>query len=314
MPMPCAFPLALTAILAGALALRAAAGQPEAPAPSPPARLEARADDDRSVSLRWERTVEPVGLAGYEVLLHDRAVSTKALEIRETGLEPGRTYCYVVRTVDARGERSAPSSPACARTPDLTPPSTPAAPSVALRTPTVAVLGWPSAEDDVGVVAYELLRDGRLVARTGPEERTAEDGDLRPDAEPCWTVRALDAAGNASAPSARTCLRTPAAGTPSAPGWLVAEEVPGQSVELRWDPSPSEGVVYVVYGAGRRRLGLTPRTSFTVPAIAVRAPRCFQVAAVDEAGRESPPSPEACVRADRTPAPVAGAAALLSRR
>lgn len=306
-----ALPLALAATLAGALAPRVAAAQPETL--RPPAKLEARADDDRSVSLRWERTIEPVGLAGYEVLLHDRTVSTKALEIREAGLEPGRTYCYAVRTVSAQGDRSPPSAPACVRTPDLTPPSPPGAPSVALRTPTVAVLEWPGAQDDVGVVAYALLRDGREVARTGPEERTAEDRDLPPDADRCWTVRALDAAGNASPPSTPACLRTPPAGTPTAPGWLLAEEGPGRSVELRWDPSPSENVIYAVYGAGHRRLGLTPRTRFAVPAIAVRAPRCFWVAAVDDTGRESPPSPEACLKADRSPTPVLGAAALLRR-
>lgn len=292
-------------VLLGALAA-AGAGAPRLPAAAPgeaaagepalraPERVEARAEDDRTVSVRWTPSQDAAGIAGYEVVLHGRTLATPRLEVTEGGLAPGRVYCYAVRALDRAGRRSPPAPLACATTPDLSPPSAPGDPRVALRGPTEALVSWGRAEDDVGVAAYELLRDGAPVARVAAAETHAVDAGLAPGAEACWTVRALDAAGNGSPLPPAVCATTPAPGTPAGPGALRASWGRDRDVELGWEPSPARDVVYAVYGPTGKRIGLTSRTRFTVAGFGARGPRCYRVAALDGDGRESPPSAQAC--------------------
>lgn len=80
---------------------------------------------------------------------------------------------------------------------DTTPPTAPGALGVKWVRKT-AVLSWTAASDNVGVVAYRVYRDGKLVATTT---------SLAYKDNPVWRlahtyeVRAVDAAGNASAPA-----------------------------------------------------------------------------------------------------------------
>ena len=70
--------------------------------------------------------------------------------------------------------------------------------ATARRFTTTVDLRWTSAMDNVGVVGYEIYRNGDLLTRVGPET-TYSDTSVAAGSTYTYEVRAVDAAGNASA-------------------------------------------------------------------------------------------------------------------
>ena len=92
--------------------------------------------------------------------------------------------------------------------PDLTPPSIPAGLGVSGETASELTLSWSASTDDTGVSNYVVYRDGVQVAT--PSGSTYTDTGLSPETSYTYTVRAIDAAGNESAPSPSVSTTTPA--------------------------------------------------------------------------------------------------------
>jgi uncharacterized protein YcfL len=65
-------------------------------------------------------------------------------------------------------------------------------------------------------------------------------------------------------------------------------------VRLAWEPSARAGVVYRVYWDDGRGIGSTRQTTFTAAGLRPGERHCYRVAAVDEEGRESPRTVDAC--------------------
>ncbi len=255
---------------------------------------EATAVSDRELAIRWSPSTDNVGIAGYEVEWHDGSVMVKGrTELVRKDLLPAHRYCFWVRATDPAGNKSEPTQ-ACATTPDLTPPTTPGSLAVAPRAPTQVVVVWDASQDDVGVVAYDILRGAEVVATVSRTWTTVTG--LAAEKEHCFSVRARDAAGNRSNPAGPLCATTPAPSTPPGPVNLrVDTGVAG--VRLRWEPSTQPGVVYAVYRDDDRRIGMTRAESYTLPGSAAGPRRCYRVAAVDGAGLESPKTLPACAPA-----------------
>jgi chitodextrinase len=272
---------------------------------TPPARVGevvAEATSDRTVAVQWAPARDNVGVAHYRVRRGGAAlpdVPGEATRLEDQGLSPATRYCYAVVAVDAAGNAAAPSQPACATTPDLVPPTVPPGVEAVARSASEVVVRWKSSTDDVGVAGYEVLRDGQVVARASGNQALIPG--LGPAAEWCHAVRAHDAAGNRSGPSALACARTAAEGSPTAPSGLAAHVTPQGELLLTWEPSPDPRVSYVVYwdarGKGERRAGATPTTSFKVFGKAAAERHCYRVSAVDADQRESPRTFSACGRA-----------------
>jgi chitodextrinase len=258
--------------------------------PSAPAPV-AMAVSDREIAIRWEAGVDNVGIAAYEVERHEGVVArSKDLEFSQKGLQPAKRYCFWVRATDPAGNKSD-RVQACATTPDLTPPSTPAKLAVAPRAATEVAAMWEAAQDDVGVAAYEILRGDEVVASV--TRTSAMLRNLAPQKEHCFAVRARDAAGNRSPAAGPFCVTTPDVATPSGPANLRAEVVP-TGIQLHWEASPSLGVVYAVYRDKDKRVGMTRQEEYTVSGALAGRADCYRVAAVDDAGRESPKTFPAC--------------------
>jgi YD repeat-containing protein len=103
---------------------------------------------------------------------------------------------------DAAGNTSAASTGATATTPAYVPPADTTAPSVpADLTATALVkridLTWTASTDDTAVAAYEISRDGTVIAVT--YSPAYSDLAVAEGTSHSYTVRALDGAGNASA-------------------------------------------------------------------------------------------------------------------
>ena len=92
---------------------------------------------------------------------------------------------------------------------DSVPPTTPTdLASVALDSHTIR-LTWGASTDNVGVVGYNIRRDGRNVASQRDGTTTFQDEQLEPGTTYTYQVRAFDAAGNESALSDPTAATTP---------------------------------------------------------------------------------------------------------
>jgi hypothetical protein len=100
--------------------------------------------------------------------------------------------------------------PAPPPVPDTQPPTAPAALTATALSPTAVALSWQASADNVGVALYRVLRGGSQVGTTAATSYS--DNGLSPSTPYVYTVVALDAAGNASPPSAPAQVTTPAAG------------------------------------------------------------------------------------------------------
>jgi chitodextrinase len=259
---------------------------PDLTPPTTPPGVEAVAASDRTADVSWRPSSDNVAVAGYEVLREGEVVArTEGSRVRVSGLGPAREACHAVRAVDRAGNRSPPSPAACTTPPDVTPPSVPASPLATAVTATQVALAWSAATDDVGVAAYEVLRGDSVVA-TG-SGLTGIDRGLQPSTEHCYRIRAVDAAGNRSEPSAAACVTTPEAGAPGAPSNLEASPAGPRSVTLRWDASRDANAVYAVHWEKGQRIGTTRFTTYRVDGLKAGVRRCFQIAAVDASGRSS---------------------------
>jgi chitodextrinase len=89
---------------------------------------------------------------------------------------------------------------------DITAPTEPTALSATSLSSTAIKPSWHSSADNVGVVGYNIYREGTfLESVTGT---TAWDTNLSPSSNHCYQVSAYDAAGNESSLSGQVCTMT----------------------------------------------------------------------------------------------------------
>jgi chitodextrinase len=175
--------------------------------PTGPASLSATPASSSSVQLSWPAATDNVGVAGYRVYRDGAQITqTGSLSYLDTGLAPQTTYAYQVRAYDAAGNVGPPAS-ASATTPaagDTVAPSAPTGLSAAVKKGRRVALSWNASSDNVGVVGYNVYRGGALIAQpTGTSY-----SDRPPRGTFTYVVRARDAAGNVSGPSASVTVTT----------------------------------------------------------------------------------------------------------
>src|SRR5256885_16293927 len=103
---------------------------------------------------------------------------------------------------------------------DTQAPTTPGQPVVDKLTPTSADLHWAPSTDNVGVVAYDLIKEGQVCGTVPGDQTSGTCTGLSPDFDFRLYIVARDAAGNPSAGSPKTQVHTPKAETepPTVPG------------------------------------------------------------------------------------------------
>jgi hypothetical protein len=199
------------AVALGAIACGGGASTPppDTTPPSTPGGLGATAVSSGQIDLSWNPSTDGGGIAGYGVYRDGGLVwIAMGTAFSDTGLAAATRHCYRVTARDQAANESAFSPEACATTfaPDTTPPG----PPPDLVTSTVSGsridLSWGAATDDVGVTGYRVKRDGAMVASTAA--RSWSDTGLLASVRYCYTVTAVDAAGNEGSPSAESCAET----------------------------------------------------------------------------------------------------------
>ncbi|MFI5526971.1 glycosyl hydrolase family 18 protein [Kitasatospora sp. NPDC051853] len=180
-------------------------GTPDVP-PGAPGKPVVTALTTRSAALSWAAaTPGDYPVASYEILNGTAVVGTSTgTSGTATGLTPATAYSLTVRAKDTRGNVG-PVSPAVQLTTtdpasDPVPPTAPTNLRATTVTSTAVTLAWNASTDNVGVVSYDVLRDGAVTQTvTGT---TATVGSLAPATSYTFTVRARDAVDNPSPLSA----------------------------------------------------------------------------------------------------------------
>ena len=177
--------------------------------------------------------------------------------------------------------------------PDTSPPSPPGNFGASPISSGRIDLGWTPSLDNVGVVAYDLFRDGEPLDSVPGSSASYSDTSVDAGTSYVYSIRARDAAGNLSTPSSANA--TAPATAPGAPTGLTANGSAGQ-VALSWTAPVSNGGAaitgYKVYrstssGAETLLTALGNVTTYTDSGVSNGTTYFYEVAAVNAAGTSS---------------------------
>jgi chitodextrinase/lysophospholipase L1-like esterase len=148
-------------------------------------------------------------------------------------------------------------------------------------------LGWDPSSDPSGVVAYDVYVGSSKIGTTSPGQMTYSRSGLAAHTGYTFSVQAVDAAANLSAP-ATTAVTTAAPSNlaPSVPGSLHVTDVSTTTVLLAWNASTDDkpGVTYRVYRNGVKLNILVTDTNFTDTGLTSGTGYSYVVRAVDSQG------------------------------
>ncbi len=155
-----------------------------------------------SVDLNWTASTDNIGVTNYEVYQNGISIANTGTttNFNVTGLSPSTMYNFMVTAADGAGNISGPGntvSITTAAAPDTEAPSAVSDLAAAGTTSTSTTLSWSASTDNVGVINYEVFRDGTSIGNTGTSTTLTVNG-LTPDTSYNFTVFAEDAAGNTS--------------------------------------------------------------------------------------------------------------------
>lgn len=184
--------------------------------------------------------------------------------------------------------------------PDTIAPTAPTNLTASNVTATSATISWSESSDNVGVIGYDIFRNGTLVGSSAATSFT--DTGLSASTTYSYTVKAKDAAGNVSAASSALSVTTLSASdtqAPTAPSNLTVTGKTSSSVSLSWSASDDNAGVtgYDVYANGIFVIS-SAVTSVTVTGLSPDTTYTFTVKARDAAGNYSAASNEVTVTTD----------------
>lgn len=175
--------------------------------PNAPINLAANATGMTSIDLNWNYGTGSNSPDEFEVYrstelngIYAMLARTAALTYTDnTGLIPGTTYYYKLKTVNENGSSDFSTVDSDQTFPDAIAPSVPSFLTLASKTYTNVAFTWTASTDNVGVTGYEILIDGVVTDTTASTSYMAMN--LNPGTLYNFTVKAFDASHNKSAPS-----------------------------------------------------------------------------------------------------------------
>lgn len=152
-----------------------------------------------TLDISWAKVADNVGVSQYKLYQDNQPVKTLSkdeVSYKATGLMPDTEHTFKLQAFDAAGNMSE-SDVLKARTAKDTIAPNPLENFHAENvTKNGMTLKWNKGTDNVGVVRYELSRDGKVINSTNQLE--FKDSGLTPDTNYKYTLKSYDAAGNVS--------------------------------------------------------------------------------------------------------------------
>ena len=159
-------------------------------------------------------------------------------------------------------------------------------------------LSWqPTAECNGPAASYRILRDGaQLTSITGTTYTDIGLTTTAPGSLLTYSVQALDAGGNASAPSTPVTALAPDVAAPTTPTGLTVTRK-AATRQLSWGASidNAAGIKYGVYRGGLLIEETTATSLVDTTAVRDGSRLEYQVVALDPTGNPSPPTPVAAI-------------------
>lgn len=182
-------------------------GAVDSVAPTAPTALTAGTATLSSVAFSWTASTDNVGVTAYDVYRNGTKVgSVTGTSYTDTGLAANTSYSYTVIARDAAANSSVASAALSAKTlADTAAPTVPASVAGSAITSSGFTVAWAAATDNVAVTAYDVQVGATVTRVTGLS--TAITG-LTANTAYAVSVRAVDAAGNASAYSTPVTVTT----------------------------------------------------------------------------------------------------------
>jgi chitinase len=176
--------------------------------PSVPSNL-SWGNDGMTVTLSWGASTDDTGVAGYDLYFGSFFLGTfQETSVSLIGFKSGTPYNFTVKARDAAGNVSAASNQTTVLLTfdDTIPPSAPSNLKTTSVTSSSVSLSWTASTDNVGVVVYQVYRDG-MVASTVTAPKATLSG-LSMGTSYTFAVTAIDAAGNVSPQSSQLTVMT----------------------------------------------------------------------------------------------------------
>jgi chitodextrinase len=269
--------------------------------PSAPTGLTAVLVTGPVASLAWTASTDNVGVTGYVVFRNGvqiASVGPSPTTYTDSPLPGAGTFTYTVKATDAAGNMSAASNSRAVSIADVTPPTAPNDLAASPLAATQIGLTWTASTDDVGIARYLVYRGASQVGTVNAPVTTYTDTSAAPTTTYTYTVKAVDAAGNVSAPSAEASATTPADTTaPTVPAGVTATIKNSSSVLVSWSASTDDvGVTgYTVKRDGNVIATTGVVTSYTDNTATGGIAYIYTLAASDAAGNTSAASAAANV-------------------
>jgi Purple acid Phosphatase, N-terminal domain/Calcineurin-like phosphoesterase/Fibronectin type III domain len=172
---------------------------------------------------------------------------------------------------------------------DTTVPSAPGSLTATKTSSTKVTLNWTAASDNVGVYAYDVYRDGALVATVPSTVLKYADSGLVAGSTHTWRVDARDLAANVASASVSNGS-PPDTTPPTAPGAPTATNVTSSSVTLSWTAATDNVAVtgYDITRGGTVVGTVTgSATTYTDPAVSPSTTYSYAIVAKDAAGNST---------------------------
>ncbi|OLB80020.1 MAG: hypothetical protein AUI14_08505 [Actinobacteria bacterium 13_2_20CM_2_71_6] len=181
--------------------------------PTAAASLRVTGTTPSSVSLAWDPASDNIGIRAYAVYVNGARtmlVGPQPQSATVTGLTPDTGYTLTVVALDRAYNPSPPSNTVTARTRtgEGSPPTAPGNPRVTDVSPPCVTLAWDPSTDNVGVVGYDVTRNGDPIATV--TATTVTSCGLVGNQQYDFRIVARDAAGNLS-PSTAIGVTIPSA-------------------------------------------------------------------------------------------------------
>ena len=256
--------------------------------PTTPSDLVGTIRPDGDIDLTWTASTDNIAVTEY-IVFRNGVEITRSTDPSALATDPeiGDNW-YQVRAIDAAGNESfkTPSTKITVVGPDTTKPTTPADLAGTIGATGDVTLTWTASTDDVGVVEYDVLRNGVLIDTVSAATVTVISP---PAGNNFFQVQARDAAGNESFKTSpvEIVITTGDATNPSTPTDLAGTQLANDDVELTWTASTDNVAVteYLVFRNGVEIDTVSgPSATITAPPTGTNY---FQVRALDAAGNQS---------------------------